>query len=193
MREYDGGRERERVPRIKPPVIKAPVTAPKAPVSNPIITPIKSPVQVIFKPLTTSPKGEGRNLPESGFAGKYGTGYTGEGGSSGWKGSTTKRISFGPGNGSEGYDVSGAISNIIKKSQTIKNATLSNKKYNVGTSTTADPVVNSTLNPILYGGGGGGVMVTPEKPSFLSSIPSIVWIILAAGGAWYVLKSSGKR
>jgi len=71
----------------------------------------------------------------------------------------------------------------------IKKAALNNKKYNVGTSTTADP----TVNPILYGGGGGGVMITPEKPSFLSSIPSIVWIILAVGGAWYVLKSSGKK
>jgi len=71
----------------------------------------------------------------------------------------------------------------------IKKARLNNKKYNVGTSTAADP----TVNPVLYGGGGGGVMVTPEKPSFLSSIPSIVWIILAVGGAWYVLKSSGKK
>jgi len=186
MEKMNGGRERAKVPVIRSPVTKVPVTAPKAPVSNPIITPIKSPVQVIFKPLTSSPEGEGKNLPESGFTGKYGTGSV-DGGSSGWKGTDTKRISYGPGNGSEGYDVSGAISKIIKK------ATLSNRKYNVGTSTTADPKVNPTLNPILYGGGGGGVMVTPEKPSFLSSIPSIVWIILAAGGAWYVLKSSGKR
>jgi len=187
MEKMNGRGGKEKVPVTRTPITRVPVTAPKAPVSNPIITPIKSPVQVIFKPLTTSPKGEGKNLPESSFTGKYGTGYTGNGGSSGWKDTTTKRLSYGPGNGSEGYDVSGAISKIIKK------ATLSNRKYNVGTSTTADPTVNPTLNPILYGGGGGGVMVTPEKPSFLSSIPSIVWIILAAGGAWYVLKSSGKR
>jgi len=99
-----------------------------------------------------------------------------------------KKINWASINAAYGHDVKpgGTVSASVTA---IKKAGLSNKKYNVGTSTTADP----TVNPILYGGGGGGVMVTPEKPSFLSSIPSIVWIILAVGGAWYVLKSSRKR
>jgi len=88
-----------------------------------------------------------------------------------------------------GVEDDGDTAKKLARIAAIKKAALNNKKYNVGTSTTADP----TVNPILYGGGGGGVMVTPEKPSFLSSIPSIVWIILAVGGAWYVLKSSGKK
>jgi len=99
-----------------------------------------------------------------------------------------KKINWESINAAYGHDVK-SVGTVSVSVKAVKKASLNNKKYNVGTSTAADP----TVNPVLYGGGGGGVMVTPEKESFLSSIPSIVWIILAVGGAWYVLKSSGKR
>jgi len=177
MREYDGGRERERVPRIRPPVIKVPVTAPKAPISNPIITPIKKPVSVIFNTTESKPKADPYQPNKEAIR------------------RTMKKTGADTWSGLSGLYRSyvAKADDITARVAVIKSAKLSNKKYNVGTSTSADPAVNPTINPALYGGGGGGVMVTPEKPSFLSSIPSIVWIILAAGGAWYVLKSSGKR
>lgn len=70
---------------------------------------------------------------------------------------------------------------------------LAHKNYNVGTKTspsTSNPAVADILGATLYGGtGGGGDQVVPtEKVSFLSSIPTIVWVILAVGGGYFLLK-----
>lgn len=77
----------------------------------------------------------------------------------------------------------------------IKKAALNNKKYNVGTSTAADATATPALSSLLGGGGYGGGYYTEggESGGFsLSDIPSIVWIILAVGAGYWLIKSGGK-
>jgi hypothetical protein len=72
---------------------------------------------------------------------------------------------------------------------TVGKKSVGKKTYNVGTDTSPSGA-NPDVGAILYGGpGGGGDQVVPtEKVSFLSSIPTIVWIILAVGGGYFLLK-----
>jgi len=179
MKKMNGRGGKEKVPVTRTPITKVPVTAPKAPISNPIITPIKNPFGVISSTTESKPKADPYQPNKEAIRRTMK-----KTGADVWSGLSGVYRSY-VANADDASDVAKKLARIAA----IKKASLSNKKYNVGTSTVADP----TINPILYGGGGGGVMVTPEKPSFFSSIPSIVWIILAVGGAWYVLKSSGKR
>ena len=79
--------------------------------------------------------------------------------------------------------------------EAIKATNLSNKVYNVGTSTVPDLSAANAASGILMGGGSGGGYTYGEEEgggSFLSSIPSIVWIILAIGGGLFLFMSSGK-
>jgi hypothetical protein len=50
-----------------------------------------------------------------------------------------------------------------------------------------------TVSPLLSGYPSGTVAETAGTGFSWSSIPSIVWIILAVGGGIYLIKSAGKR
>ena len=130
-------------------------------------------------------EGSGKDLPESEFTGKYGAGKTEGGGFMNKGGTETVRKMFGPGKGSVNPDWKGK--GAVKKG-------VSSKTYNVGSSTSPSGA-NPAVGTILYGGtGGGGTGIIPEeKVSFLSSIPTIVWVILAVAGGWFLIKSLGKR
>jgi hypothetical protein len=135
-------------------------------------------------------EGSGKDLPESGFTGKYGKGKI-EGGGFMNKGGATVRKMVGPGKGSAGWNKLWPVlpdKGAKKINGTVKKG-VSSKTYNVGSSTSPSGA-NPDVGTILFGGtGGGGDQVIPvEKVSFLSSIPTIVWVILAVGGGYFLLK-----
>jgi hypothetical protein len=164
-------------------------TPPKAPVVNPF-NPPKKLVLIPPKKISAIVSGSGKNDPSegsgknsSGNIGTSGTGTT-QGGGSMWKGKETFRLMVGPGNGSSGFDEIASA-----KKRTVGKVSFGKKHYNVGTNTSPSGV-DPSVGTILFGGtGGGGNQIVPtEKVSFLSSIPTIVWIILAVGGGYFLLK-----
>lgn len=158
---------------------------------------IAPPVKFSPKTIFTKTEGSTRDSPESEFKGTYGKGKI-EGAGSLWKTSATKRISFGPGNGRSAYDVSPGddAAKKLARIAAIKKARLNNKKSNVGTSTTADAAASPALSSLLTGGGGYGSGYLAESAGnggfSFSDIPSIVWIILAVGAGYWLIKSGGK-
>jgi hypothetical protein len=78
----------------------------------------------------------------------------------------------------------------------IKKAALNNKKSNVGTSTAADADASPALSSLLTGGGGYGSGYLADSGGnggfSFSDIPSIVWVILAVGAGYWLMKSGGK-
>jgi len=91
-------------------------------------------------------------------------------------------------------DGDGDVAIKIARVSAIKAANLSNKNYNVGGSTS--PATGTPASGIIFGAGGGGggyaYEAEAEEGTFLSNIPSIVWIILAVAGGWFLIKSSKK-
>jgi hypothetical protein len=78
----------------------------------------------------------------------------------------------------------------------IKKAALNNKKSNVATSTAADAEASPALSSLLTGGGGYGSGYLADSGGnggfSFSDIPSIVWVILAVGAGYWLMKSGGK-